>query len=164
MNNLFFCLFICSVLSFFFLFLSVIWLMKNGFFLGFLWLRVLYFYKIIIKYIIQSIIFFLYINLPKSFQVYNGDPSELSSSFCFYINYLSRVNERKRGSRTRLSLIALHAELRKQMLNIVALPLYRSCAGYAHTPPMLVTLRLFLLLPSVVHIHSSLSLSLSFRH
>jgi hypothetical protein len=67
------------------------------------------------------------------------------------------VNERKGGSkRTRLSLIALHAELRKQMSNIVALLFYRSCVRYADTPPMLVSLRVFLLLPSVVHRHSSI--------
>lgn len=67
--------------QFFFSFLSVIWLMKNGLFFSFLRLRVLYFYKIIIKYIIRSISSFLYIN-TSSFQVYKDDLFEFSS-FCF---------------------------------------------------------------------------------
>jgi len=70
------------------------------------------------------------------------------------------VRERKAGSSARLSLIALHAELRKQMSNITALPFYRLCVRSARTPPILFSLGIFLLLPSLIHMHSSLI----FRH
>ena len=58
----------------------------------------------------------------------DGDRSvQARRSLCLRKCSLSCVRERKGGSRTRLSLIALHAELGKQMSHIVALPFYGCC-------------------------------------
>jgi hypothetical protein len=154
--------FVCLFRSFFFflLFLQLIWSMKNVFF-SFLRLRVLYFYKIIIKHIIRSIIPFFFLCQYKSFLSIRWRFTPEFSLFCFYYKLSPMcVRERKAGSGARLSLIALHAELRKQMSNITALPFYRLCVRCARTPPILFSLGVFLLLPSLIHMHSSLI----FRH
>ncbi len=77
MKKLLFCLFIGSVHSFFFLLFVSYLIDEERFLFSFLRLRVLYFYKIIIEYIIRSISFFLYVN-TSSFQVDNDDLFELS--------------------------------------------------------------------------------------
>jgi len=146
---------ICLFVPFSFFFLLVSYLIdEERFLFSFLRWRVLYFYKIIIKHIIRSISSFFHCVNTSSFEVYDDDLSELS-----FVSILVTSNvwmNEKGGSRTHLSLIALHDKLRKQMSNIVALLFYRSCVRYADTPPMLVSLRVFLLLPSVVHRHSSI--------
>ena len=78
--------------------------------------------------------------------------------FCFlHVSYLPcvRLNEKADGS-ARLSLIALHAELRKQMSDdsSSSFPSLMRPLG-AHTPPIFVSLRLFLLLASLFFLLSS---------